>query len=252
MGMPVTVEIADAFDAKTAIDAVFNYFTYIDDTFSTFKETSEITKINNGLVEKKDFSQDMKTVFELAEKTKQETNGYFNIVNNKGVCDPSGIVKGWAIQHAAQLLCDKGFKNHYVEAGGDIQVFGLPTQVLAQAGKNENHLSWSVGIKNPFNTQEIIKVVYLKNNEGIATSGTYERGAHIYNPKNRKETLAEIMSITVIAKNVYEADRIATAAFAMQRKGIRFIEDLPGFEAYVIDNQGIATMTNGFEKYTIP
>jgi len=91
--------------------------------------------------------------------------------------------------------------------------------------------------------------VYIRN-EGIATSGTYIRGAHIYNPLNPQEQLNEIVSLTVIGPNIYEADRFATAAFAMGKNGIVFIEHLPGFEAYVIDVKGIATSTTGFSKYT--
>ncbi len=240
MGMPVTVEICDASATQKNIDQVFDYFTYVDEKFSTFKPESEITNINNGLILPKDYSQDMKTVFELSEKTKQETNGYFDIVNNEGKFDPSGLVKGWAIFNAAKLLKSLGFVNFYVEAGGDIQVYGL----------NDKHEAWKVGIKNPFNGKENIKILYLKNNEGVATSGSYERGGHIYNPKNRQAQLAEIVSLTVVGQNIYEADRFATAAYAMQKEGIDFIENLPGFEGYSIDKNGIATMTGNFEQYT--
>ena len=73
-----------------------------------------------------------------------------------------------------------------------------------------------------------------------------------YHPVNHETTkkLEEIVSISVIGQNIYEADRFATAAFAMQKEGINFIERLDGLEAYMIDNKGIATMTSGFEKYT--
>ncbi len=248
MGMPITVEILDNNNAKTAIDKVFDYFNYVDQTFSTFKDTSEISKINRKELTVENSSQDMKTVFLLCDKTKQETDGYFDIVNNKGIYDPSGLVKGWAIYNAAQLLKTLGFSDFFVEAGGDIQV----------SGKNADNEYWKVGIKNPFNKKEIVKVVVLKNNEGIATSGSYERGAHIYNPKERTDALAQVVSLTVIGPNIYEADRFATAAFAMAEEGIHFIEtlrhrsgqELPGFEGYAIDNKGIATMTSGFEKYT--
>ena len=84
---------------------------------------------------------------------------------------------------------------------------------------------------------------------GIATSGTYIRGQHIYNPKKRGEPVTEIVSLTVIGPNVYEADRFATAAFAMGSAGIHFIEDLEGFEGYMIDPHGLATYTSGFERY---
>ncbi len=242
MGMPVTIEICDAPVTQKTIDQVFAYFEYVDEKFSTYKSTSEITKINQGLIEKENFSPDMKTVFELCEKTKQETDGYFDIVNNNGIYDPSGIVKGWAIFNAALLLEQLGFKHFYVEAGGDIQV----------RGKNNKKEYWKVGIKNPFNTRELVKVIFLKNNEGVATSGSYERGNHIYNPKNRKQELALMVSLTVVGKNIYEADRFATAAFAMQSSGINFIEQLDGFEGYSIDANGIATMTSKFEDYTCP
>jgi len=239
MGMPITVEICDASAAQDAIDKVFEYFTYVDETFSTFKPKSEISKINNGSLSPENYSADVKEVFSLCDKTKQETNDYFDIVNNKGLLDPSGLVKGWAIFNAAKLLKNMGYENFFVEAGGDIQVSGL----------NEEGKPWAVGIRNPFNVKEIVKTVHLKNGEGIATSGSYERGTHIYNPKDRSMNLAEIVSLTVIGENIYEADRFATAAFAMQRDGIHFIEKLNGFEGYSIDNKGIATMTSGFETY---
>ncbi len=240
MGMPVTVEIIDGENPREAINTVFDYFTYVDQTFSTYKDQSEISKINRGLIKFADYSPDMKTVFELSEKTKQETDGYFDIVNNKGSFDPSGLVKGWAIFNAGELLKNLGFQQFFIEAGGDIQVQGM----------NVKNQPWSIGIKNPFKTTEIVKAVFLKNNEGIATSGSYERGGHIYNPKDRKEQLAKIVSLSVIGSNIYEADRFATAAFAMQEQGIYFIEKLKGFEGYAIDNQGLATMTSGFSKFT--
>jgi len=240
MGMPITVDIADKNAAGSDINKIFDYFKYVDKKFSPFKENSEITKINNGQVKEENYSEDVKEIFELSEQTKKETYGYFDIIDNNGKYNPSGIVKGWAIYKAAELLENMGYKNFYVDAGGDIQVYG----------KNAQKDNWKIGIKNPFKTNEIIKVVYLDKNQGIATSGTYIRGQHIYNPKSRDEKMSEIVSISIIGPNVYEADRFATAAFAMQGEGVNFIEKLDGFEAYMIDKNGIATMTSNFEKYT--
>jgi FAD:protein FMN transferase len=239
MGMTITVEIADHSGTKTSIDKVFSYFKNVENKFSVFKTASEITLINNGKIKESQWSEDMKLIFALAEKTKKETNGYFDIIATDGKYNPSGLVKGWAIYNASKLLLEQGFKDFYVEAGGDIQA----------NGKNEKGSYWSVGIKNPFNQQQIVKVLYLKN-EGIATSGTYIRGQHIYDPHDRNKLLTEIVSISIIGPNVYEADRFATAAFAMGEKGIRFIENLKGFEGYMIDKNGIGTETSGFEKYT--
>lgn len=237
MGMPVIIEITDEIVDKELFELVFNYFTYVDEKFSVYKETSEITKINKGEIDEGEYSEDMKEILRLSEETKKETNGFFDIMKN-GFCDPSGTVKGWAIHNAAEILRKNEIKNFYVEAGGDIEV----------EGKNKEGKSWAIGIANPFDLKEVIKVVYLED-KGIATSGSYIRGKHIYNPKDENDLLDKVVSLTVIGPNVYEADRFATAAFVMGREGINFIDNLVGFEGYMIDKNGIATMTKGFEKY---
>jgi len=239
MGMPITVEVVDSSVTAEALDRVFAYFEYVDEKFSTYKETSEITRINEGRLDLAQSSADMKTVFALAAETSRETNGYFDIARG-GKYDPSGIVKGWSIYNAAEILREQGFKNYYVDAGGDIQI----------AGKNRQGENWRVGIRNPFNLEQIVKVLSMTDC-GMATSGTYVRGAHIYNPRGSQTVVDEIVSLTVIGPNIYDADRFATAAFAMGREGIHFIADLLGFEGYMIDRNGQTVMTRGFEGYTI-
>lgn len=240
MGMPITVEITDPDAAENLFSLTFGYLKKVDEKFSTYKPESEISKINRGEILEKHYSPEMKEVFKLSEETKKLTNGYFDIRSPEGFYDPSGLVKGWAILNAAEILKQKGCKNFYVEAGGDIQTFG----------KNAEGESWSIGIKNPFNQKEIVKVLYISA-QGMATSGTYIRGQHIYNPKDKGKPLTDIVSLTVVGPNVYEADRFATAAFAMGREGIKFIENLEGLEGYMIDKQGMAVMTSGLENFTI-
>ena len=235
--MHVTVEIIDPV-SSSVFDEIYNYFSYIDTTFSTFKITSEITKINEGKLDKQRYSKDIKTILALCEQTKQETDGFFDIKRN-GKLDPSGLVKGWAINNAATMLKQKGLTNYYVDAGGDIQV----------SGHNDKGNPWTVGIRNPFNIKEVVKVLRIVS-KGVATSGTYERGNHVYNPKNHKP-VTNIVSLTVIGPNVYEADRFATAAFAMGPDGIAFIDRLENFEGYMINNKGMATYTRGFEKFIV-
>jgi FAD:protein FMN transferase len=166
--------------------------------------------------------------------------GFFDIKTPGGKYDPSGLVKGWAILNAAKIIRKYDFSDFYVEAGGDIQT----------NGKNEKGMPWRVGIKNPFNKEEIIKVLSVSG-QGVATSGIYERGEHIYNPKTGQNMTKDIVSLTVVGPDVYEADRFATAAFAMGADGINFIEELKGFEGYMIDDKGVGTMTSGFEKYVV-
>jgi FAD:protein FMN transferase len=238
MGMPITVEIVDPSVTEADIEKVFAYFRAVDDTFSTYKEDSEISKINRGELCEEEYSDDMKLILALSKQTRQETQGYFDIQHN-GITDPSGIVKGWAILQAATLLKEAGFTNFYIDAGGDIQVSG-------KKGGNP----WRIGIRNPFNRKEIVKVLAVTD-KGIATSGTAIRGQHIYDPHHPHTPLQDIVSLTVIGPNVYEADRFATAAFAMGKRGISFIEQLPGFEGYMIDASARATFTTGFERYVL-
>ncbi len=238
MGMPITIEIEDAHATQGDLESVFAYFASVDGTFSTYKATSEISRINDGMLSIAQASANMRTIFTLSEQTKKDTHGYFDIGHN-GRYDPSGIVKGWAIDNAANLLKRRGFHNFYVDAGGDVQV----------AGRKNGEL-WRVGIRNPFNRQEIVKVLALTN-KGIATSGTAIRGQHIYNPHERDVPVTDIVSVSVIGPNIYDADRFATAAFAMGRQGIQFIEGLDGFEGYMIDSSARATLTSGFERYVL-
>lgn len=238
MGMPITVEILDAAAGLSDLEDIFLYFQSINDRFSKFIPTSEVSRMNRGGMVEGQFSDDLKIILKLSEETKQLTDGYFEIRTPDGNIDPSGLVKGWAIYEASKLLKTRGFESYYVEAGGDIQHHGLNSQ----GGK------WRVGIRNPFNVNEIIKVVHV-GEEGVATSGTYIRGQHVFDPFQSEKPITEVVSLTVIGPNIYEADRFATAAFAMREKGIDFIEKLEGFEGYQIDSSGRATMTSGLEQY---
>lgn len=243
MAMPVKIELRieneelrDQNKTEEDINEVFEYLRWVDETFSPFKENSEVSKYNRG----KKYSDDLKKILKLCEETKKLTGGYFDIIRPDGKMDPSGLVKGWAIWNAAKILKKAGYKKYFVEVAGDTEISGGP---------------WKWGITNPFNKKEIIKVLNLSNC-GIATSGTYERGQHIWNSITKKAEITDIVSLTVIGPNVYEADRYATAAFAMGRSGIEFIEKLKGlpagrqgFEGYMIDKDGIAIMTTGFKKY---
>lgn len=239
MGMTVAVEIADGAAPQEAINKVFSYFTYVDETFSTYKKTSEISKINDGVLRLEDASVEMREVFALSEETKQVTRGYFDIKKPDGTYDPSGLVKGWAIYNAAKMLLADGYRDFYIDAGGDIQA----------CGKNAQGEAWSVGIRSPFKPEkEIVKVLSVEN-MGVATSGTYARGDHLYNPHTKTVVVSPLVSLTIVGPNVYEADRFATAAFAMGEAGINFVEALEGFEGYSIRGDGVATMTSGFTNY---
>jgi FAD:protein FMN transferase len=240
MGMPITVDVGTAAE-EALVDEVFAYFEDVDRRFSTYRTDSEIAAINRGDVPVSDYSPGMRDVLALAEQTKRETNGFFDIRKPDGSIDPSGVVKGWAIRNAADIVRRAGVRDFFIEAGGDVQ----------SSGKSPSGMGWSVGIRNPFEADEIIKVVYPRG-RGVATSGTYVRGQHIYNPHDTDHAVADIVSLTVIGADVLEADRFATAAFAMGKGGIYFVEQTLGLEGYVVDVNGRATPTSGFGAHCKP
>ncbi len=236
MGMPITVEVvgdASGTGCKTALQ----HFEAIDARFSPYKPDSELSAMNRGEIASDDLSAEMQEVLGLCELTRHETMGYFDIRRLDRRVDPSGLVKGWAIRNAAQRIEAAGHRNYLIEAGGDIQCRGY----------NERGKRWRIGIRNPFEETQIVKVL-VPGDGGIATSGAYVRGRHIYDPHTASPAPDGIASITVVAADIYEADRFATAAFAMGRDGIGFIESRPGLEGYAIDRDGMATMSSGFSR----
>jgi thiamine biosynthesis lipoprotein len=238
MGMPITIDLVDPHADAASVDEVFEYLTQIDARFSTYKEESEISRINRGELPEAAYSSEMKEVFALAEAMRKDTNGYFDITRPDGTLDPSGVVKGWALKHAAALLMKRGNTNFMLDGAGDI----------ATEGKNGEGGEWAIGIRNPFVHEEIVKIIH-PHGKGVATSGSAVRGAHIYDPHQPEKQLDEVVSVTVLAEDVLAADLYATAAFAMGRAGIDFLNERPGLEGYAIDTDGIAVMTSGFLEY---
>lgn len=239
MGMNVVLEIADKNVGESIFDKIFSCLRDVDERFSPYKKNSELSRMNRGEISADNLSQEMKEVLKLSEQTKNDTNGYFDIRKPDGSIDTCGMVKGWAIQRASEILDKEGFKNYCLEIAGDIQV----------KGNNSEGKPWAIGIRSPVEPfTDIIKVLSVSD-RGIATSGSSARGEHIYDSHTKKPAQSSIISITVIGPNIYEADRFATAAFAMGERGIDFIEGLSGFEGYSINRDGIATMTSNFNKY---
>ena len=239
MGMPITVSIPRSHGIdpeKGAFSAVFEWFKAVDAQFSPFKPESEVSRISRGEQALSQATLLMNEVLELCALTEADSDGWFNPWF-EGKFDPFGIVKGWAIARASGILDGLGYRNHCIEAGGDIEV----------RGANGEGKPWEIGIRNPFDPRSIVKVLHLSD-RGIATSGTYIRGNHIYNPKTGQR-VEGVPSLTVIGPNVLEADRLATPAYAMGPPGISWLASLEGIDAYQIGPDHQALATQGLAEY---
>jgi len=238
MDIPITVEICDPEAREYDIEQLFAYFMSIDEQFSPFRDTSMVSRFNAGKLKEDEWSDDFKKITTWCQRTSQETDGFF-FADRDGIFDPTGLVKGWAIFRAAHMLLEVGYENFSVEAGGDFQSFGF----------NAEGKPWTIGIRDPFHPGQIVKVLQ-PGDLGVATSGSYLRGDHIADPV-AGETLGDIVSLTVIAPNVFHADRFATACFAMGRAGLDFLEKRPAMAGYMIDRDGIATWTSNFPAFVV-
>jgi FAD:protein FMN transferase len=231
MGMPVTIDVRDG---DRAIDAAFAELRRIDATFSPFAPGSAVSRINDGRLRIDDASAEVQDVLARCERYEAMTGGFFSAWRG-AVLDPSGYVKSWAVARACAILDANGHRAYFVDAGGDVRTRGE-----SDAGE-----PWRIGIRHPVERDSVVRVV-LGGDLAVATSGTYEKGAHIYDPHTGAPAEA-LVSLTVVGPSIVEADVQATAAFAMGTGAIDYLEGLPGYEAYAIGPDLRATWTSGFD-----
>lgn len=234
--MPITLQINHHEDLLLfqTFKKVFNYFTKIDYKFSPYKISSQISRLNQCPNNFK-LSKQLTEILRICHDYQIKTAGYFQI-NYNGLIDPSGLVKSYAINEAYSMIKEH-YDDFYLEVGGDI-VVSKPIN---------SSQPWTIGIRNPFEFNQIVKIVALHNG-AVATSGSYIKKNHIYNPFNG-QIITNPISLTVVGQSIIETDVMATAAFAMGPAGINWLENLNGLEAYMIEADKQATMTSYFEEY---
>lgn len=226
MGTVVSVHIDDSISHESAEDAwrsVCSFLRDIENRFSTFLSTSEISRINSGELHVLDASSDVVEVLDACTWLEHLSNGVFNARRPDGLLDPAGFVKGWAAERAARLLLEAGLKNYYLRIGGDIQTHGLQS-----TGEN-----WRVGIVDPHDSSRIRSYVDIPEDWAVATSGTAERGQHIWG-KDSLAVDAQFSSMTVIGPHLMWADAFATIGFALGDAGIDWVEKFPDYTAFTL------------------
>jgi thiamine biosynthesis lipoprotein len=203
------------------LDDVFSWFRYVDETFSTYKPDSEVSRIGRGELDLADASADVRWVLERCEQLRSETNGYFD-ARYGGALDPSGLVKGWSVDRAAAILDAAGVCEFAVSAGGDMRVRGG---------------GWRVGIQHPIERDAVAKVLEA-DDLAIATSGEYARGEHVRDPHTGAAPDG-VLSVTITGPDLATADAYATAAFAMgSRVAPHWVARLRGYAGLVILSDG--------------
>jgi thiamine biosynthesis lipoprotein len=211
---------------KAALEEAVAGLHRVDAVFSTYREDSQISRLARGDLTVEDCDPEVAEVLELGAEAERLSDGWFSL-RYEGRLDPTGIVKGWAVERAARALAAAGATGVSLNGGGDVQLLGTP----------EPNRPWRVGVADPLRPGGLAAVVSAAGASelAVATSGTAERGAHIVDPRTGRSAVTDLVAVTVVAPSVTWADCWATAAFAMgSREGLRWLESLPDVEALLI------------------
>jgi thiamine biosynthesis lipoprotein len=232
MGMPVTIDVRDADVGPAALEEAFADLRLVDLLCSTYREDSEVSRIDRGALRPADASPEVRQVLDLCRRYERATGGWFSAWIG-GRLEPSGLVKGWAIDRACTILERHGARSYFVDAGGDV----------AARGHRGDGTPWRVGIRHPVERSKVVRVV-LASDLAVATSGTYEKGGHVLDPHTGRPATA-LLSVTVVGTDIVDADVHATATLAMG--SLDLVEALDGYEGYAIRPDLRATWTAGFD-----
>lgn len=238
MGTVIAVDVREPGFPVQTLDAVFAWFRQVDATFSTFRSDSEICRLSRGELGLGDCSDDVQDVLKICERIHRQSSGCFSVWDGTQ-CDPSALVKGWSVERASQLLWGAGARNYFINGGGDIVASGEPAPGRA----------WRVGIQHPEQRDRLAATLAITD-MAVATSGTYERGAHIVDPRTGRPP-SGLLSMTVIGPSLAYADAYSTSAFVMGLDGASWIAGIDGYEAIAITHDHRTVWTAGVDRLLI-
>ncbi len=220
MGLPVSLALrgrhTDDDAAHHAWEACLEMLHEADRVFSTYRDDSFVSRLGRGELTVEECPPEVAEVLAIAERAKAESGGAFDVrrpgPDGAVVLDPSGVVKGWAVQRAAVPLLALDDTDVCLSAGGDMVCH------VAVAEREP----WSVGIEDPHDPTRVLAVVPVRRG-AVATSGHAHRGHHVVDARTGRPP-EDIASVTVVAADLVTADVDATAAYAMGRAGPAWLQ----------------------------
>jgi thiamine biosynthesis lipoprotein len=253
MGTVFSVAAPDSVDAEVfrqAWQEALDLLERIEEIYSPFIEASPVSRIRAGLLPIGELEAqpdltaaevaDFREVLGLCAQLRRESDGAFDAwsVGAPPAFDPSGAVKGWAAERASALLVRRGLPAHLLNAGGDVRLRG--------AGER----GWNVGVEDPHRPDQTLATLTLADG-AVATSGTRQRGSHVWDPLNRRPAQG-LTQVTVVGPDLALADGYATAALALGARARAFLAGLGARGPYqgftVADDRGV-WWSEGFEQY---
>jgi thiamine biosynthesis lipoprotein len=216
--------------ASAALDAATAWLHHVDRVFSTYRPDSQISRLAAGTLALSACSPEVWDVHRLCDAARRRTGGWFS-ARYAGGFDPTGLVKGWAVERAAAMLRSAGAEAVCVNGGGDVQVHGGP---------------WRIGVTDPLRPGALATVVHADGDLAVATSGPAERGCHILDPRTGLPAESPLASVTVVCPALTDADTSATAAYAMGADALPWLESQPATEGFAVTKDGATPRTSGF------
>ena len=233
-GTVVDVDIASmdvsGSELNVAMEKVIEFCHNVDEDFSTYKSDSWISHLRQGKVAIEDCPSNVQEVWDLCRQAKHVSDGAFDPWAVAGGFDPSGLVKGWAADICADMLVAAGAHHVQVNAAGDLALRGGwfdPTDSTVKP--------WKIGVVNPDNRQEVLKIFEITDG-AIATSGTYERGAHISDPYTGMIAIGA-KSATIVGREGWLCDALATAVMVAGTDAAHWFgqDELVGYHVWAIN-----------------
>ncbi|MEN0129818.1 MAG: FAD:protein FMN transferase [Brevundimonas sp.] len=208
MGLPMSVDVRHDDDAhvRRTVRAAFDVLHDADARFSRHRADSEVRLLDRD--PRATPSADLREVLDIAARAEASSGGAFTVRRPDGTLDTDGVVKGWAAQHAADVLLAAGLTTFCLNAGGDVVVRGEP----------EPGRGWRVGVREPTDPASFLAVLEVRDG-AVATSGRYERGDHVWDGRTDRPATG-LLSATVVAADLTTADVLATSVLALGEEGI--------------------------------
>jgi thiamine biosynthesis lipoprotein len=235
MGTVVSFDLRRGGDHAAAVTAAVEWFHEVDARFSTYRPHSEVSRFGRGEVPPDELSPDLREVVAACDALAEVTGGAFH-AHRDGGFDPSAYVKGWSVERAGRLLRGFGCADWTINAGGDVLV----------ASSDPSRSPWRVGVQHPFDRGALATVLEA-HDLAVATSGRYERGDHVVDPRTGRPATGAA-STTVCGADLGLADAFATAAFVLGEEGPAWIAGIPGYECWTVLDDGRVVATDGFPR----
>lgn len=227
MGLPVSVHVrgdVDRPEVGTAVDQVWGVLHRADAVFSTWRPDSELMRLRRGDLCAAQVHPWLAEVEQLCVDAERRTGGLFSASFDGAHHDPTGLVKGWAVERAALHLRHVPGISWCVNAGGDL---------LAGAGRQAAASTWTIGVEDPRVPGSVAATIPLRVG-GLATSGAAARGAHVVDPRTATP-IGRDGSATVWGPTLLWADVWATALFVDPDEGAVTLEGAdPAYRSLVL------------------